>query len=178
MLNTFQAVGRLTRDPEYRQMQNGGGTCRATLAVDRNYRDRDGNTPTDFIELEAWDNGNRTTASNFANWLRKGYLVAVTGRIETGTYENQQGQKVHTTRVNVASFDNLTPRNQNQGGYQQPQQAAQPQQPNNYAQPQQSAPQAATRPQQAPVDPFASAAPDPFANNGKQIDIDDSDLPF
>jgi single-strand DNA-binding protein len=165
MLNTFQAVGRLTRDPEYRQMQNGGGTCRATLAVDRNYRDRDGNTPTDFIELELWDNGNRTTASNFANWLHKGYLVAVTGRIETGVYENQQGRKVHTTRVNVASFDNLTPRNQ------QPQQAAQPQQSTNYTQSQQNATQAATRSQQAPVDPFAQPT-------GKPVDIDDSDLPF
>lgn len=61
---------------------------------------------TDFINLVIWGK----FAENFANWLKKGYLVTVEGRLQTRSYENQQGQRVYVTEVNVSNFDNLQPR--------------------------------------------------------------------
>jgi single-strand DNA-binding protein len=98
-MNKVILMGRLTRDPEVRYSQGEGSTAiaRYTLAVDRRFR-RDGDQQTaDFIPCVAFGR-----AGEFAEkYLRKGTKIAVTGRIQTGNYTNQEGQKVYTTDVIV-----------------------------------------------------------------------------
>lgn len=93
-MNKVQLIGRLTRDPETRYS---GDNCvaRYTLAVDRRQRTQDGKTQADFISIVAFNKG-----GEFAEkYLHKGMKVAVTGRIQTGSYTNRDGQKVYTTDV-------------------------------------------------------------------------------
>ncbi len=94
MLNKTILIGRLTRDPELRYTQGGIAVTNFTLAVDRGFKGQDGEKQTDFIPIVVW----RTQAENCAKYLGKGRLVAVSGRIETGSYE-KDGQKVYTTNV-------------------------------------------------------------------------------
>lgn len=93
-MNKVILMGRLTKDPDMR----GEGTnlvARYSLAVDRRFKDNDGNYPTDFINIVVFGKG-----AEFAeNYLKKGTKVLVTGRIQTGSYTNKDGQKVYTTDV-------------------------------------------------------------------------------
>ena len=102
-MNNVVLIGRLTRDPELRYIP-GSGTAVSTfsLAVDKNLsRDKkqemeSKNQPTaDFIRIVVWGK----TAENCANYLAKGRLVAVQGRIQTGSYDDKDGKKVYTTEV-------------------------------------------------------------------------------
>ena len=93
-MNKWLGMGRLTRDPEIR----GEGTsmvARYTLAVDRRFKDSDGNYPTDFINIVVFGKGAEFTEK----YLKKGTKVVVTGRIQTGSYTNKDGQKVYTTDI-------------------------------------------------------------------------------
>lgn len=98
-MNKVILMGRLTRDPEVRYSQGEQSTAvaRYTLAVDRRFR-RDGDTQTaDFIGCVAFGR-----QAEFAErYLRKGTKIAITGRIQTGSYTNRDGQKVYTTDVVV-----------------------------------------------------------------------------
>ena len=98
-MNKVILMGRLTRDPEVRYSQGEQSTAiaRYTLAVDRRFR-RDGDTQTaDFINCVAFGR-----QGEFAEkYLRKGIKIAITGRIQTGSYTNKDGQKVYTTDVVV-----------------------------------------------------------------------------
>lgn len=89
MLNRVILIGRLTRDPELRYTANGVGMCTFSIAVNRPYTNQAGERPADFIDIVAW----RQLAENVANYMTKGRLVAVEGRLQTRTYENQEGQK-------------------------------------------------------------------------------------
>ncbi len=95
MLNTVVLIGRLTRDPELRYTQNGIGVCTFNVAVNRPYKGQSGEKQADFIDVVAW----RQLAENVANYMTKGRLVAVEGRIQTRTYENQEGQKRKAVEV-------------------------------------------------------------------------------
>lgn len=103
MLNNVVLIGRLTRDPELRYIPvSGRAVTNFTLAVDRNMsKERkqeaeQNNQPTaDFIRISVWG----AQAENCANYLAKGRLVAVQGRIQTGQYENDKGDTVYTTDV-------------------------------------------------------------------------------
>ena len=86
MLNRSILIGRLTKDPELRFTQSGKGVCNFALAVDSGFGD---NKKTDFIDIVAWGQ----MGENCANYLSKGKLVAVDGRLSTRTYETQDGQK-------------------------------------------------------------------------------------
>ena len=97
-MNKVILMGRLTRDPEMRYAQNENGTAvaRYTLAVDRRSK-RDENQDADFIRCVVFGKG-----AEFAEkYLAKGIKIAVTGRIQTGSYTNKDGQKVYTTDVVV-----------------------------------------------------------------------------
>ncbi len=98
-MNKVILMGRLTRDPEVRYSQGEQATAiaRYTLAVDRRFK-RDGDQQSaDFIQCVAFGR-----AGEFAEkYLRKGTKIAVTGRIQTGSYTNKDGQKVYTTDVVV-----------------------------------------------------------------------------
>ena len=91
-------MGRLTRDPEikYAQGENSMAIARYTLAVDRRFK-RDGEPTADFINCVAFGRGAEFTEKYF----RQGLKVVVTGRIQTGSYTNKDGQKVYTTDVVV-----------------------------------------------------------------------------
>lgn len=91
MLNRVILIGRLTRDPELRYTPSGTAVATFTLAVDRKFK-RD---ETDFIPIVTWTK----LAENCANYLSKGRLAAVEGRIQVRTYDNQEGQKRWVTEV-------------------------------------------------------------------------------
>ena len=97
-MNKVILMGRLTRDPEINYSQNGNNTCIAkyTLAVDRRYR-KDGKAETDFISCVTFGKN-----AEFAEkYLKKGLKILVSGRIQTGSYVNQEGNKVYATNVIV-----------------------------------------------------------------------------
>lgn len=95
-MNKVILMGRLTRDPEvrYSQGENRMAVARYTLAVDRRAR-RDGEQSADFISCVAFGKAGEWAEK----WLRKGIKIAITGRIQTGSYTNREGQKVYTTDV-------------------------------------------------------------------------------
>lgn len=93
-MNRVELIGRLTKDLEPRQTQSGSTLLRFTLAVNRQKK-AEGQQDADFVSCRAFGK----TADNMARYLHKGSQLAVEGRIETGSYTNQQGQKVYTTDV-------------------------------------------------------------------------------
>lgn len=95
MLNRVVLIGRLTRDPELRYTPNGTASCTFTLAVERNFKNQNGEREADFIPIVTW----RQLAENCANYLKKGRLTAVEGRIQTRSYENNEGRRVYVTEV-------------------------------------------------------------------------------
>lgn len=95
MLNRVVIIGRLTRDPELRYTPNGTASCTFTLAVERNFKNSNGEREADFIPIVTW----RQLAENCANYLKKGRLTAVEGRIQTRSYENNEGRRVYVTEV-------------------------------------------------------------------------------
>ena len=97
-MNKVILMGRLTRDPEVRYSagENALAIARYTLAVDRRFR-RDGEASADFIQCVSFGR----TAEFAEKYFRQGLKIAVTGRIQTGSYTNRDGQKVYTTEVVV-----------------------------------------------------------------------------
>lgn len=108
-MNSVSLMGRLTRDPELRYTANTQmANARFVVAVNRKLSkekrqeaESNGYPTADFISCMAWGK----TAENIANYLKKGNRIAITGHIQTGSYENQQGQRIYTTDVVVDSFD-------------------------------------------------------------------------
>lgn len=99
-MNSAQLVGRLTRDPEVRYSDGGTTVARFTLAVDRRFK-KDGGDDADFINCVAFGK----TAEFLEKWFRKGQRLGLTGRIQTGSYVNQEGTKVYTTEVVVENVE-------------------------------------------------------------------------
>ena len=103
MINNVVLIGRLTREVELRYTPSNQAVATFTLAVNRNFKNQDGEREADFINCVMW----RQQAENLANWTKKGALIGVTGRIQTRNYENQQGQRVYVTEVIADSFQVL-----------------------------------------------------------------------
>ena len=103
MINNVVLVWRLTKDPELRYTPSNVAVASFSLAVNRNFKNQAGDREADFISCIMW----RQQAENFANWLKKGALVGITGRIQTRSYDNQQGQRVYVTEVVAESFQIL-----------------------------------------------------------------------
>ncbi|HEL9636017.1 TPA: single-stranded DNA-binding protein [Streptococcus suis] len=106
MINNVVLIGRLTRDVELRYTPNNVAVGAFTLAVNRNFKNAAGDREADFINCVIWNK----QAENLANWTKKGHLVGITGRIQTRSYENQQGQRVYVTEVVAESFQLLEKR--------------------------------------------------------------------
>lgn len=145
MINTTTLVGRMTKDPELKYGNSGTAICGFTLAVNRNFKTQDGQDA-DFIQVKCF----KKQAENVANFLRKGSLTGVVGRIQTGSYENQEGKRIFTTEVIADSVQFLEPKNSGQA----------PQQNNQSAQNNQR------------------NETDPFQPGGGPIEVTDDDLPF
>jgi single-strand DNA-binding protein len=106
MMNRTVLVGRLTKDPELRFTPSGVANCTFTLAVNRSFKNAQGETEADFINCVVW----RKPAENVANFLKKGSLAGVDGRIQTRSYEGQDGKRVYVTEVVAESVQFLEPK--------------------------------------------------------------------
>lgn len=95
MLNRVVLIGRLTKDPELRYTSSGIATSSFTLACDRPFAKQGVERETDFVPIVTW----RQLAENCANYLHKGRLTAVEGRIQVRNYENNEGKRVYVTEV-------------------------------------------------------------------------------
>lgn len=111
MLNSVCLVGRTTKDPELHYTPSNVAVATFSLAVNRNFKDANGERETDFINCVIW----RQQAENLANWAKKGALIGITGRIQTRSYENQQGQRVYVTEVVAENFQMLESRAAREG---------------------------------------------------------------
>lgn len=114
MINRTVLVGRLTRDPELRRTAQGDAVTSFTLAVNRNYTSNDGQQQADFINCIVW----RKLAENVERYCSKGSLVGVDGRIQTRSYENNQGQRIYVTEIvcdSVQFLETKKAENNNQG---------------------------------------------------------------
>lgn len=115
MLNSTCLVGRLTKDPELRYTPNNQAVATFSLAVNRNFKGQNGEREADFINCVIW----RQQAENLANWAKKGALIGITGRIQTRSYENQQGQRVYVTEVVADNFQLLESRKEREASQSQ-----------------------------------------------------------
>lgn len=123
MLNNISLVGRLTKDVDLRYTPSNVAVATFTLAVNRTFKNENGEREADFINCVMW----RQQAENLANWAKKGALIGITGRIQTRSYDNQQGQRVYVTEVVAEQFQLLESKGQQgnqQGQREQEQQQA------------------------------------------------------
>lgn len=95
MINTVTLVGRLTKDVDLRYTHSGKAAGNFTLAVNRPFKNAQGEQEADFINCTCWGK----QAENLANYMRKGSQVGVVGRIQTRNYENNEGKRVYITEV-------------------------------------------------------------------------------
>ena len=105
-MNKVQLVGRLTRDPELRTTGNGVSVCSFTVAVNRRFRNAQGEYEADFINCVAW----RQSAELLAKYFTKGRMVGIVGSIQTRNYE-KDGQRVYVTEVSVEEVHFVESRN-------------------------------------------------------------------
>ena len=152
MINRVILVGRLTKDPDLKYTAQGTPVANFTLAVNRTFTNQQGEKETDFINVVVW----RRQAENAANYLKKGNLAGVDGRIQTRNYEGQDGKRIYVTEVLAESVQFLEPKSSQGQGDTNTQQRQQTRNDSNYTK----------------IDD------DPFTNDGKTIDINDDDLPF
>lgn len=154
MLNRVILIGRLTKDPELRYTPSGVAVTQFTLAVDRPFTNQQGEREADFINIVTW----RKLAETCANYLSKGRLTAVEGRIQVRNYENSEGRRVYVTEIvsdNVRFLESASSSNNNKGdGSSSPRK-------NDYGN-----------------NDNGNGSQDPFEDDGKPIDISDDDLPF
>jgi len=106
MLNRIILIGRLTKDPELRYTPNGKAVASFTLAVDRPFKNQRGEREADFINIVVWG----TQAENSANYLAKGKLAAVDGRLQIRSFDGQDGQRRWVTEVVADNVRFLSPK--------------------------------------------------------------------
>jgi single-strand DNA-binding protein len=157
MLNRVILIGRLTKDPELRYTPSGVAVTQFNLAVERPFSNQQGEREADFINVVTW----RQLAETVANYLRKGRLTAVEGRIQVRHYDNNEGKRVYVTEVvadNVRFLEsaNRGENNDQSGGG------------GNFGS--SSGGNNNNR--------GSSKNDDPFSDDGSPIDISDDDLPF
>ena len=157
-MNKVILIGRLARDPEMRTTGSGISVTRFTVAVSRPVASAGSQPQTDFINCVAW----RRQAENIAKYCSKGSQVAVDGRIQTGSYDGQDGQKRYTTDVVADTVTFLGSRNQNNLNND-----------SNYVDQTPS-----YEPQVTNDMPTTDISEDPFKDFGEEISLTDDDLPF
>ena len=156
MINNVVLVGRLTRDVDLRYTSNGTAYASFTLAVERNFKNQNGEKETDFINCAMW----RKPAENLANYTKKGSLIGIEGRIQTRNYDNQQGQRVYVTEVLAEKFSFLESAKKDDNGVLS----------------NGGTNTLGVNKNQNSSGNFANS--DPFMGSGDVIDVLDSDLPF
>lgn len=109
MINRVVLVGRLTRDPDLRYTSSGIAVANFTIAVNRPFSNQQGEREADFINCVIW----RKPAENLANYMSKGSLIGVDGRIQSRSYDGQDGKRVYVTEVVADSVQFLESRSSN-----------------------------------------------------------------
>ena len=99
-MNRTQLIGNLVSDVEFKQSASGTGVARLRLAVRRNFKNQQNEYESDFINCVAFGK----TAEMLSQYFSKGSKVAIDGRIQTGSYDNKQGQRVYTTDIVIENF--------------------------------------------------------------------------
>ncbi|RHF68615.1 single-stranded DNA-binding protein [Streptococcus parasanguinis] len=126
MINNVTLIGRLTSDAELRYTPSNIATAQFNIACNRNFKNTNGEYDADFINCVMW----REQAERFCNWTKKGMLVGITGRIQTRSYEGNDGKRVYVTEVVAENFQVLEKRdntaNQNSMTQQMPPNYANP----------------------------------------------------
>ena len=107
MINRFIGVGRLTKDPNFVEGQT--AIANFTIACNRPFKNKNGEQDADFINVVTF----RKQAENVNNYLSKGSLVGIDGRVQTRNYENKEGQRIFVTEVVADSVQFLEPKNSN-----------------------------------------------------------------
>lgn len=128
MINNVTLVGRLTRDVEVKYTQSGTAVASFTLAVNRNFKNQNGEIEADFINCVIW----RKPAETMAQYTHKGSLIGAVGRLQTRSYDDKNGQRVYITEVVCDNFQMLE--SKKSGGDGQPQQQQTKPQNNGYNQ--------------------------------------------
>lgn len=100
-MNKIILIGRLARDPEYRQSTSGTGMTNFTVAVNRNFKNKDGNYDADFLPCVAY----RATADFVNRYFKKGSMICVEGRVQVRNYDAQDGSKRYVTEVVVENVE-------------------------------------------------------------------------
>lgn len=111
MLNTVSLMGRLTKAPELKTTQSGVSVCSITLAVERDFAPQGQAKETDFIDIVAW----RQTADFLAKYFDKGQLAAVSGRLQTRTWQDRDGQNRKAVEVIAEHVYFASARSENRG---------------------------------------------------------------
>ena len=106
-MNKVYLIGNLTRDPEVSTTTSGISVCRMSIAVGRRFTNAEGSRETDFFNVTAW----RGTADNCAKLLKKGNKIAVSGSIQTRTYDRQDGTKGFSVDIVADEVEFLSSRN-------------------------------------------------------------------
>ncbi|MDE1548321.1 single-stranded DNA-binding protein [Jeotgalibaca caeni] len=181
MINNVVLTGRLTKDVDLRYTSNGTAIGSFSIAVDRQFKNQQGERETDFVNCVIW----RKAAENFANFTRKGSLVGIQGRIQTRNYENQQGQRVYVTEIVVENFTLLESRSVTE---QRPRENNSSSTSNDRGNSYQSSSsnrnynesnnQSYSSSGQSNDFSDYNSNDDPFLSSGQSIDISDDDLPF
>ena len=156
-MNKVVLVGRLTRDPEVRSTSTGNSNARFTVAVNRNFKNKDGQYDADFISCVAFSR----TAEFIAKYFKKGNMICLEGRIQTGSYDAQDGTKRYTTDVVVDNVEFVGGRNETSSAPLN----------NSYM----------DMPSNDPIDmmpEYDIPTSDPYENYDKEVSLSDNDLPF
>ena len=154
-MNKVFLIGRLTRDPELRYTGSNVPVATFSLAVNRNFTNQAGEREADFINIVVW----RKQAENVKNYLSQGSQVAVDGRIQTRSYDDQEGNKRYVTEVVADNVEFLGSKNTNQ-------QSTDAKEPTPYDF------------DKAPETKGTDVESNPFADFGSSIEISDDELPF
>lgn len=155
MINNVTLEGRLTKDPQLNQTNSGKSVAQFTIAVDRPYRNANGDREADFINVIAWNK----TGELVKNYFKRGNGISIQGSIQTRTYDNKNGEKVWVTEV-VAREVGFPIQNKEKGP-----------EVSNANQTNSASVSPKNNSQQPKMD-------DPFSNNDMGIDISESELPF
>lgn len=164
-MNKVFLIGRLTRDPELRYTGSNIAVASFSLAVNRNFTNQSGEREADFINIVVW----RKQAENVKNYLSQGSQVAIDGRLQTRSYDDQDGKKRYVTEVIADNVEFLGTKGSNNNANQ-------------------SAPVNNTSAEPTPYDFGEPTSPsnqkttdidnNPFADFGSSIEISDDELPF
>lgn len=174
MINRVVLVGRLTRDPELRVSQNNISVTTFNLAVNRPFTGQNGERGADFINCVTF----RKQAENVNQYVKKGSLVGIDGRIQTRNYENKDGQRVYVTEVVCDSVQFLEPKGQQGSNQSQNNHNSADNYTNAYGGGAGNQSTGSRPAQSSPSPRQDKTEENPFANADGPVDISDDDLPF